>query len=262
MTPRLYIPALFGQPVTATVELEVNIIYWMAAVQRIGYIIAVFILLKKYKDLLLENYAVRYNYRWLFQMNIIVIIIFLLSSYKNIYKFVFWDAYNYVDELRLIVVIAMLLFNCWLVLKALYAPNLFSGIDSNLQLASTSKSKIEDPNKIDDVSKTISKLKAYMKDETPYLNSEITIKDIAGAMNTRVSELSVIINHHLNQNFYEFIGEYRIEKAKELLKSPEHRQLTVLEILYQVGYNSKSSFNTSFKTQTGQTPTEYRRRHQ
>lgn len=261
MAPRLYIPELMGNDATATMELEVNIIYWMAAIQQIGYIIAVFVLLRKYKALLLENYSVRYNYRWLYQMNIIVITIFILASYKNIYKLVFWGDYGYVNELRLVVVIGMLLFNCWLVLKALYAPTLFSGIDSRLQLVSDQE-RLDKTEESEEVASIILALKAYMIKDAPYLNPELTIKDVAEAITIKVTDLSIIINHHLGQNFYEFISYYRIEKAKELLKSKAHRQLTVLEILYQVGYNSKSSFNTSFKKQTGLTPTDYRRQQQ
>jgi len=74
-------------------------------------------------------------------------------------------------------------------------------------------------------------------------------------------ELSILINHHLNKHFFDFINEYRIEKAMELLTNPERKEYTVLEILYEVGFNSKSSFNTAFKKHTGLTPTEYRRRN-
>jgi AraC-like DNA-binding protein len=45
----------------------------------------------------------------------------------------------------------------------------------------------------------------------------------------------------------------------ELLGDPEKREVTVLEVLYEVGFNSKSSFNTVFKKQTSMTPTQYRR---
>lgn len=55
------------------------------------------------------------------------------------------------------------------------------------------------------------------------------------------------------------MNEYRIEKAMEILKDPSQKELTVLEILYQVGFNSKSSFNTSFKKYTGKTPTDFRK---
>ncbi|MDL5049165.1 helix-turn-helix domain-containing protein [Oscillatoria amoena NRMC-F 0135] len=49
---------------------------------------------------------------------------------------------------------------------------------------------------------------------------------------------------------------YRVEEAKRLLK--EQMNIKVEEIAGQVGYNSKSSFNTAFKKITGITPSEFR----
>lgn len=63
----------------------------------------------------------------------------------------------------------------------------------------------------------------------------------------------------MDKHFFDFINEYRIEKAKKILKDPTQKELTILEILYQVGFNSKSSFSTSFKKYTGKTPTEFRK---
>jgi AraC-like DNA-binding protein len=54
------------------------------------------------------------------------------------------------------------------------------------------------------------------------------------------------------------VNEYRIQKAMNILKDKSKNDLTVLEILYEVGFNSKSSFNTSFKKYTNLTPTAYR----
>jgi AraC-like DNA-binding protein len=45
----------------------------------------------------------------------------------------------------------------------------------------------------------------------------------------------------------------------QILRDSSQKELTVLEILYHVGFNSKSSFNTSFKKYTGKTPTDYRK---
>lgn len=74
-----------------------------------------------------------------------------------------------------------------------------------------------------------------------------------------VRDLSILINHHMNKHFFDFINEYRIEKAKEILKDASKSKVTILEILYEVGFNSKSSFNTAFKKHTNQTPTEFRK---
>ena len=71
-------------------------------------------------------------------------------------------------------------------------------------------------------------------------------------------DLSVLINQDLNQHFFDFVNEYRIKKAMSILGDTTKYHLTVLKILYDVGFNSKSSFNTAFKKHTGTTPTQYR----
>ena len=70
--------------------------------------------------------------------------------------------------------------------------------------------------------------------------------------------LSQVINAHTGLNFYDFISQYRIEEAKKILSEPFTNK-TVLEVLYEVGFNSKSSFNTAFKKFTGVTPTHYKK---
>ena len=58
----------------------------------------------------------------------------------------------------------------------------------------------------------------------------------------------------------DFINTYRIEKAKERLLHPKDEKETILEVMYEVGFNSKSSFNTVFKKKTGLTPSQYKDR--
>lgn len=99
-----------------------------------------------------------------------------------------------------------------------------------------------------------------MENEKPYLNASLTIFDLSKEMDMNVRELSILINHNLNQHFFDFVNEYRIQKAMEILQNPDKKKLTILEILYDVGFNSKSSFNTAFKKYTQQTPTEFRQK--
>ena len=98
-----------------------------------------------------------------------------------------------------------------------------------------------------------------MVEEKPYLDFELTLQKLANQINMPEKELSLLINHHLNKHFFDFINEYRINDAKTLLKDPAKKEVTVLEILYEVGFNSKSSFYTAFKKSTNQTPTAYRK---
>jgi AraC-like DNA-binding protein len=58
-------------------------------------------------------------------------------------------------------------------------------------------------------------------------------------------------------NFYEFINNYRIKEAKEILKTDKEQ--TISDVFLAVGFNSKSVFNTFFKKNTGMTPSEFRK---
>lgn len=68
-------------------------------------------------------------------------------------------------------------------------------------------------------------------------------------------QLSRVINRHFDKNFNELLNSYRIEEAKQRLRS-ENTQITVIG--FEVGFNSIASFNRVFKAMVGVSPTEYR----
>ena len=98
-----------------------------------------------------------------------------------------------------------------------------------------------------------------MEENEPYLESNLSMYDLAKQLNVSARELSICINHTLDKHFFDFINEYRIKKAMELIRNSSDDKLTILEVLYEVGFNSKSSFNTAFKKHTGITPTEFKK---
>jgi AraC-like DNA-binding protein len=93
----------------------------------------------------------------------------------------------------------------------------------------------------------------------PYLNPALTISELSEQVAVPPRYLSQVINESLNQNFFDFVNQYRIDEAKRLLKDPRDPGQTVLEVLYEVGFNSKSAFNTAFKRHTGTTPSEFKK---
>lgn len=102
----------------------------------------------------------------------------------------------------------------------------------------------------------LDKLNAIMIDQKPFLRSDFSLPDLAQNLGTTVHALSQTINEGLGKNFFEMVAEHRVTEAKKLLR--ERPNIKVEEIAEQVGYNSKSSFNTMFKKFTGQTPSEFR----
>jgi AraC-like DNA-binding protein len=101
-----------------------------------------------------------------------------------------------------------------------------------------------------------------MQNDKPYLEPELTLEQLASKLSLKPRVLSQAINEILGQNFYDFINRYRIEEASRLLTNPSDEKITILEVLYEVGFNSKSSFNTLFKKYTGLTPTEFRKKQE
>ena len=99
----------------------------------------------------------------------------------------------------------------------------------------------------------------YMKNERPYLNPELTIVSLAEQLNMSERHLSLLINSSSYGNFNEFVNSYRIEDARQLMI--QNKDITILEILYEVGFNSKSAFYAAFKKAIGVTPTHYREQY-
>jgi AraC-like DNA-binding protein len=228
------------------------------------YIISIFLILKKYRKIYLENYTnpSTSTYKWLFQMNCVFLVMHSITASKNLLRYTASrDTFLWGNVLM---VCGALFVICWFVMKALNHPELFRGIDSNIQLTKDFLPQQSDVtaeianNQDEAILSKISALKNYMTEKEPYLDPSLTIQELSNQIEIPVRDLSVLINHHMNQHFFDFVNEYRIQKAMSILKNPVKNNLTVLEILYEVGFNSKSSFNTSFKKHTNLTPTAYR----
>jgi AraC-like DNA-binding protein len=100
------------------------------------------------------------------------------------------------------------------------------------------------------------RLRQVMTDDKPFLKSEFSLPELAQKLGTSVHVLSQTINVSLNMSFFEMVAEHRVAEAKKLLRERPH--IKVEEIAGEVGYSSKSSFNTAFKKITGSTPSEFR----
>lgn len=105
----------------------------------------------------------------------------------------------------------------------------------------------------------LNRLMNLMEKDRPYVDSNLTLTQIAEKLEISPHNLSEIINTQLQQNFFDFINSFRVEKAKSDLIDLKKQHLKILSIAYDAGFNSKSSFNTIFKKITNMTPSEYRR---
>lgn len=105
-----------------------------------------------------------------------------------------------------------------------------------------------------------SRLGQLMQQQKPYLDSELNLIKLSELLNITSHQLSYVINTGFNENFFQFINKHRVEKAKELLIKDGMNNLSILGIAFESGFNSKTSFNTTFKKITNQTPSEFKKR--
>jgi ligand-binding sensor domain-containing protein/AraC-like DNA-binding protein len=108
------------------------------------------------------------------------------------------------------------------------------------------------------VRKHMLELLTLMDEEKPYLDPDMSVAKLAQRLELPKEHISQIINQRFYMNFNQFLNKYRIEEAKKLLRDPRQKDFVVLKIAYDVGFNSKSTFNTAFKKFTGISPSQYR----
>jgi AraC-like DNA-binding protein len=140
--------------------------------------------------------------------------------------------------------------------KALRQPTIFAGIE--MQESKKYTVSAVTPEERDTLATV---LKKTVAEEQLYLNPDLTIDQLSDRLKTSPRKISQVVNEVFGQNFFDFVNSYRIEKAKQTLSESVDSRLTILEVMYQSGFNSKSSFNTIFKQKTGLTPSEFRKRN-
>lgn len=103
----------------------------------------------------------------------------------------------------------------------------------------------------------LAKLQDVMERQHMYKQASLSLRQLSEELRESPHYLSQVINQDLGTSFYDWVNCYRIETAKEaLLNQPDKTILTIAE---DVGFNSKSTFNTAFRHYTQMTPSEYRR---
>ena len=102
------------------------------------------------------------------------------------------------------------------------------------------------------------KIIARIKKEQLYLDPEITLVDLADSLGLTRNQLSRIINMNTRNNFNHFINTFRIEAFCESFINENSNEVSILELAYRCGFNSKTTFNRIFKEYYNMSPREYR----
>jgi len=106
--------------------------------------------------------------------------------------------------------------------------------------------------------KYLKKLLSYMETQKPFLDGALTIHDLSSRTGISRHHITQVLNEKYKKNFFTFINEYRIKEVMERFTDPKYNHYTILAIAFDAGFNSKTTFNSFFKSKTGLTPSGYR----
>jgi len=223
------------------------------------YVVLSLNLIRKYRLRIRQVYSSteQINLSWLRYVLFGFIIIWIFDISMLLFKELYPEPdkyYNYIAAIsRTYTFCYVIIF----VFKGLKQPQLFQDIDETTEPAKYSSSTLTEELK----SSYLDRLINYMNSEKPFLNPDISINQLAGELDISQRYLSQIINEKLNKNFFDLINSYRIEEAKKLMSENTGEDNTILTVLYDCGFNSKSSFNAAFKKHTRLTPSQFKKKY-
>lgn len=196
----------------------------------------------------LNNFYSNHDISWLNSLLNAFLIILSLSIFTDIFHFFYPD--SYLNIALPITIFTMGVVIAGIMIKAMSRPVPWQHPLEN------EKSRVSDLT--DSESQKIVELIYEVFDkEKPFLDPEFNLDDLSNRLSFNRRKVSQVINTRLKRNFFDLVNGYRIDTAKEIFTKNEDPNLTVLEVMFDVGFSSKSSFNTQFKKRTGLTPTEF-----
>lgn len=138
----------------------------------------------------------------------------------------------------------------------LVMPHIFRWIEPVLQ--SRVKSRMTD----DQITELGNKLESVVIKNKLFLNAELSLRMVSEQLGTTTHNLSWYLNHVHKMTFYEYINRCRVQEFLIKVDQKQYQTQTILGMAMDVGFNSKSTFNKTFKTLMNDTPSNYIKQQQ
>lgn len=225
-------------PFKTNVELWRPYIIKTIYIQWFVYILAsIYVVIPRIKRLFFSDEKINKLDIWICSM--------LIGNLALVASYYFTSFINYIS--------GALTFSFLLYLLILF---LLFGKNRNLVLGQKKNKYVDKKIHDKQASDLIKRLGNIMATEELYKDANLKSSDVAKKIQVTTHQFSQLLNDNLGKNFSQFINEYRINAATKMLASDD--KLTLEAIGYECGFNSKSTFYTSFKKLTGKTPSQFR----
>jgi len=102
------------------------------------------------------------------------------------------------------------------------------------------------------------RINSEMEMKRYYLDQNLTLHDFAKKLQISARTISLCINKSAGYNFNEWVNNYRVEEALEIMKNPDGKHLSIEGIGMDSGFKSRSAMYAAFRRKHGQTPGHFR----
>lgn len=241
------LPAVIGLAVTTWWP----VVLQAAFVWLIVYFWLAFRLLRHYHHLLAEvtSDTDRHALTWLMRVfTVIFVLEFIDFTRLNLQLAL---DYHLLVDWYFVSALLSLAVTVYLVLKAIRQPTLYAGIAELEQRVSQGTS-----GEVEQARAVFESIDQHVRQTLAYRRPKYALRDLAGELGLTDANVSWAINQGGGQSFSDYINAFRIAEVKQTI-SHAARQQTLLDIAFEAGFSSKSSFNAVFKRHTGVTPSQY-----
>lgn len=107
----------------------------------------------------------------------------------------------------------------------------------------------------------LAQIVAALEENQRFADMDLKLSDLAVEVDLAPQQVSMVLNLHAGVNFYRFVNRRRVQAVLEQFEHPAGCRRPIIDIALECGFRSKSTFNTVFREITGETPSQYRRRH-
>ena len=221
---------------------------WLSIVSMIIYAIIIF---KKYNN---ASKTLKEMRTWFNYLN--GFFIGFIFSYTSYFILVLTPFFN--REYDYLISFAMSFFIYFLAWFGYMQPKVFAGfsIKEIIKPAKYATSALDE-----NASRIIlDNLQTLMGKEKLYKQEDLSLEKLSDKIGVSKHQLSQVINELLETNYFDYINSLRVKDAMKLLLSTTKKEMNIIEIAFEVGFNNKATFNSAFKKITGMTPTEFRKR--
>jgi len=213
------------------------------------------LLVKFQKNIVIKHIETAINFRWIIFFFTITLIIYGVTLPINVldifFDFVSFKNYQYISYLIASLFIPIIGFFGHLSENVIIYEAEIDG--QNLGKEHKNIIRKETEKQI-----FIESLYNFIDKEKPYTLPDLSLHKLANMLSVTPEYLSEIINNDLNKNFLDFINTLRVEEFKKRLQHDKNQNRLLIDIAYEVGFNSKATFNRVFKNKTTLTPSEYK----